>query len=505
MNDIKIKLITLFLLLISFILIIYYLNKDSYISNITVKEIKANRTLNEELIDELKINGIPAIYDKITDMYFYTIPSKNNIKKYNLRIDTNKGYKYKINDQKTTEIKVDYEKPLNIIIYNDKYYYETTIQLTNLPLVKIDTECVINREDCESAFEYIDGSSKVKTYSSKIHIRGATSLKLPKKSYKIDIYDNKYNNTKNILIDGFSNQDSFILDGIYKDTSKIRNVLSTELWNSVSRDFLEVIVNYKFVELFINNEYKGLYVLTDPINRKKLNLKKSEDDDTSIVIKDSSWDSINSYDDLDIKSMEYAGNEIKYPNTNEYNDKIWPKVLSKLSTYYDGDTKYDVVKEVFNMNNYIDIVIFNAFINNVDNHLAKNNYFYMESINDDEIFIQPWDMEFSFGLIYDSKPDLFSKKKLDDYDEVKTPFKFDLELNKLIIKRYWVLRKTVLTKEYFDKLLDEYLNELNKGAAKRDSNLWYEYDIKEEIKEIRNWIYKRLDFFDEYIRGLEDE
>ena len=51
----------------------------------------------------------------------------------------------------------------------------------------------------------------------------------------------------------------------------------------------------------------------------------------------------------------------------------------------------------------------------------------------------------------------------------------------------------------------KYLNELNKGAALRDSKLWYEYDIEKEIEEIRTWIYNRIEFFDEYVKGLENE
>ena len=505
MDDIKIKVATLILLIISFILVFCYTRQKTYVSNISIEEIKETRKLDNNLISSLKINNINTVYDKVSDTYFYTVPLKYENSNYTLRVDVDNGYDYKINNKSNNSVKIDYDKPLNIIIYNDKNYCEVKVQLTNLPLLKINSESVINTDDVKSTFEYIDGETKSKEYNSKIHIRGATSLRVPKKSYKVDIYDKEYEKTNNISINGFSKLDSFILDGIYKDTSKIRNVLSTELWNSVSRDFLEVSINSKFVELFINNEYKGLYVLTEPINRKKLKLKKTENSDTSVIIKDTSWYTVNEFNDIDINSMSYKGYEIKYPNTSDFNEQIWNKVLGKLSYYYNNETSYDVVKEVFNINNYIDFILFNAFTNNTDNKLAKNNYYYMESISDEEIFIQPWDMEFTYGLVYTSETDKYSLKTIDDYNEIKVPFDFDYKLKKMIIKRYWELRKTVLTKEYLDKLLDKYLNDLNKGAANRDSEIWYEYNIDEEIKEIRNWIYNRLDFFDKYMKELENE
>ena len=48
--------------------------------------------------------------------------------------------------------------------------------------------------------------------------------------------------------------------------------------------------------------------------------------------------------------------------------------------------------------------------------MKKNNYFYMKSIND-IIYIQPWDMEFSFGITY-SYEDLYNFKKIDDSSKI---------------------------------------------------------------------------------------
>lgn len=324
------------------------------------------------------------------------------------------------------------------------------------------------------------------------------------------MYDKNYNDEKEIKISNFYYGNSFILDAVYRDPSKIRNVLAIELWNAISNDFTNVDIYSEFVELFINNEYKGLYVLTEPINRRKLNLNKSSDIDTSIIIKTQDWFTVTSNIDFsNIPNDFYFAYELKYPNNNELFSISWYKILTKLSNYYDleDESTYEVINITWNMENYIDILIFNAFSNNMDNNLIKNNYFYMKNLDDKEVFIQPWDMEYTYGLKYTGANWKNISKNMLDYNEIYTQFYHENapEINELLISRYWELRKDILTKEYFDNLLDKYKNQLNKGAALRDSQIWYEYDVKKEIEEIRTWIYNRLDYFDDYVKGLEND
>lgn len=508
----KFKIIVFILLIFSFILLLFFGIFGTSLSFLSSKEIKENRKLKEDLISELKINNLDTIYDKNNNIYYLTVSEnyENNI--YALNIKLEDGFKYKIVGETFNIIKVDYSKLIKVIIYNDKYYYETKIQLTNLPLINIETKEDITTNDTKSIFNYINSnnSDKTVTSNSKIHIRGASSQRFDKKSYKINMYDKSYNEEKEIIISDFYYGNSFVLDAVYRDTSKIRNVLATELWNEMSNDFSNININSEFIELFINNEYKGLYVLTEPVNRRSLNLNKTSFSDTSVIIKAISWLTFNNSDSIsNIESITNSGYEIKYPNDEDLYPAVWEKFYSLTSNFYDANisNNFNIIKESFNLDNYVDIIIYNAFINNGDNYLKKNNYFYLKSLNDNYLYVQPWDMEFTFGLNYSSKGKNSTEKDMDNYSVIYTEFyhEYAPEINELLIDRYWELRKSILTKEYFNRLLDEYKNKLTKGAALRDSNIWYEYDVDEEIEDIRTWIYKRLDFFDEYVKGLENE
>ncbi|MBQ2946749.1 MAG: CotH kinase family protein [Bacilli bacterium] len=505
----KIKLIVLVLLIVLLIIILFYEIFGTNLSYLSSREIKENRILNTNLITQLKINNVDAIYEKNTNTFYYTIPSKYENNLYILNLNLEDGFKYKIIDETLNIIKVNYTKEINVIIYNDKYYFETKIQLTNLPLINILSEDEITSNDTKTQFNYFNNTNTKKTINlnSLINIRGSTSKWFDKKSYKINFTNKSYTDEKDINIENFYNGDSLILDAVYRDPSKIRNVLCIELWNNISNDFSNVNIYSEFVELFINNEYKGLYVLTEPINRTKLNLNKTSSNDTSVIVKSSVWGKIlNIREYYKIGENEYLYYELKYPNDKNMYEKSWNIVLNKLSKYYNNVDLYDVIKNSFNIENYIDMIIFNAFTNNVDNKIEKNNYFYINSLTDPQLFIQPWDMEYTYGLLFaENMFNNFIKKE--DYKIIYTKFYHtnSSEINKLLIERYWELRENILTIDFFDSLLGKYLDELTKGAASRDSEKWYEYDIEKEIEEIRSWIYNRIEFFDEYVESIENE
>lgn len=510
MNNFKLKLSILITLTFLLLIILIYNGVGTSLSFSSRKEIVKNREFKENLVKKIKINDIECPYDKNTNTFFFTIPSKYEGTNYALTIKLKKGYKYKILGQNLNLIKVDYNKTYKIVFYNSDYYYEANFVITNLPLVNIEVAEEINDSDIESTISYINQNDKNKVYNfnSLIHVRGATSKNFDKKSYKFKIYNADYSEEKNIQIKGFNYGHSFILDALYRDKSKIRNLISTEIWNTVSRDFTNVKINSKFVEVFINNEYMGLYLLTEPINRRTLKLPKSTETDTSFVIKARNW--VDYSKDIHYSTYDESsslGYEIKYPNDEEYFEDIWKKFIRKIEKYYTSEKTDTIIENTYNIDNYVDIIVFNAFINNFDCKLIKNIYFYSNTNDYEQLYIQPWDMEYSFGLNFTEDSITRSFNSTTDYEDIYTYFNHEdspKTMNK-IINRYKSLRKGALNRKYLDNMLDKYKNELNKGSTLRDSNKWYEYNVEEEIEYVRGWIHDRLYFFDEYVGDLENE
>ena len=194
---------------------------------------------------------------------------------------------------------------------------------------------------------------------------------------------------------------------------------------------------------------------------------------------------------------------MKYPNDEELFSISWEKILNKLIAYYYDE---EDLNNILDINNYVDLLIYNTFIDNTDNDMKKNNYFYLKNLSS-KLYIQPWDMEFTFGLSFNEDAPYDFQKDMSKYNVIDFRIKNDdiVKIKKLIINRYWNLRRNLLSEENLVRLLDKYKNDLSKGAAKRDTSKWLEYDVEEEIEDIKTWIKKRIKFYDNYIRSLENE
>lgn len=510
MDNYKLKLSIFISLIIVLLVCLYYGIFGFSVSYLSETEIKETRKLKENLISYFKINDIDTVYDDENGIYYYSIPSEYENKKYTLKLNLDSEYKYKIVKHNTNIITVDYNKTYKIIIYNDKNYYEAKLKLTNLPLISISTDADITDSPTNSVFKYINPSNldNVLTYNSKIHIRGASSKFFDKKAYKVEMYNNDYENEKLVNISNFYYGSSFILDAMYRDNSKVRNMLATNIWNDIAKSFTNVNIYSEYVEVFINNKYIGLYVFTEPVNRRNLNLNKSSQNNTSVVLKSSNWILPNFYGYYNLIDDVYEGYELKYPNNEELFNTAWNSILTKLSKYYPSKTEnnYNTINNIFDLENYMNLVLYNSFIDNEDNGMVKNNYFYQKTLND-KIYIQPWDMEYSMGLGFSATAPGGYEKTPDDYKRVTFGINHpnSKRITEELINKYWEFRKTVFSEEYLDNLLKEYKEKLNKGAAKRDSKIWLEYDIEEEIEDVKTWLHNRIEVYDDYVRGLENE
>jgi spore coat protein CotH len=116
---------------------------------------------------------------------------------------------------------------------------------------KIDAELYVLEDEIETK------------YNIGIEIRGSSSQMFPKKSYGFETKTEDYSDDLDVSIGGFPEEEDWILYGPYSDKSLIRNKLTFDLSNSIGYKASKV----KFYNLFINNDFKGLYLLMEKIKR----------------------------------------------------------------------------------------------------------------------------------------------------------------------------------------------------------------------------------------------
>ena len=118
-------------------------------------------------------------------------------------------------------------------------------------------------------------------YNGKISIelRGSSSQQFfPKKSYSLETQTTNGSNN-NVSLLGMPEENDWILYGPYSDKTLIRNNLTYYLSSQMGH----YAPRSEYCELFINNEYKGTYLLIEKIKRDKnrVNIKEFDSEDLS--------------------------------------------------------------------------------------------------------------------------------------------------------------------------------------------------------------------------------
>ena len=157
---------------------------------------------------------------------------------------------------------------------SEDLYYQNPRKKTDGYIVIVDP---LKRTDGEYVF----------SQNTKSRIRGAASGGYSKKSFTVSLYDDAYEDKVDATVLGMRDDDGWILDAMYADHARMRNRLLFDIWNDMDdlpydkdsdKPFQANGTHGMHVEILFNGSYFGLYCLTDKIDRKQLNLKKSRTD-----------------------------------------------------------------------------------------------------------------------------------------------------------------------------------------------------------------------------------
>lgn len=131
-----------------------------------------------------------------------------------------------------------------------------------------------------------------------IQYRGGWSQSLPKKSMEIEFWtDSTGTETVDHSLLGMRSDDDWNLQAMYNEPLRIRSKTSNDLWRMINTLHYQNQepkaingIRMKYVELFVNNEYRGLYCLGEKVDRKQLKLKKYNGNIRGELYKGVSWE-----------------------------------------------------------------------------------------------------------------------------------------------------------------------------------------------------------------------
>lgn len=290
-----------------------------------------------------------------------------------------------------------------------------------MPVLKITYTGSLNKNDyIPGTMQLTETNGTVVELNTLFKTRGATSLHYTKKpSMNMKIRDAEGNELDTTLL-GLRHASSFILDAMAIDRINMRNRVCFDIWNAFSRLPYETDFGSRngtvgaFVELYINNDYKGIYCLSDKINRKLLGLKKPKTDDygnltaiRGVLYKNGT----NDVADQNTEGLFNGGSVcvIRYHDAWELQEpddypceEAWAALYN---LYADGHhNNYQWVKDNCYLQNLADYTILIIALSIQDNWGAKNRYLSVVNTqgtgNETRFVTTPWDLDTSLGGHY---------------------------------------------------------------------------------------------------------
>ena len=331
---------------------------------------------------------------------------------------------------------------------------------------------------------------------------------------------------------GLREDNNWILDAGQADLFRLRNRIATDLWN----DFAEkpyyshkesgVLSGTKgrVVEVFLNNDYMGIYCLTEVIDRKQLKLKKFDNNTINGQLWKSEgygcalmWDIV----PYDNQRETWDVFEVKYPDLNDLNTTDYSTLYNAINFVVNSSNEVftDQVDEYFDMPVLIDYYIFLQTMNAYDN-IGKNIYWATYNKNEDKkLTLAVWDLDATVGQKWTDK--YIAGSSSPEYD-MNINMKLYVRLkelnvnnfNKKVSERYFQLRKNYLST---DSLINRYISYYDlikrSGAIKREEDKWSkdtdidgeELNFDSELNYIIDWFTRHMSYLDKKMSSISND
>ena len=364
---------------------------------------------------------------------------------------------------------------------------------------------------------------------AKFKTRGATAkqyLMKPSFNMKIRTVDSVEIDT---CLLGLRSASSWILDAMAIDRICMRNRVCFDLWNAYARLPYTTSFNGRngtvgrFVEVYINDTYKGIYCLSDRINRKLLGLKKPKVADNGTVTIRGVLYKQGTTDVADQSTVGYFNDStiyvIQYHDAwelQEPEDYPGATAWQRLNEAYASYNNYAKIKQTFDIDNLADYTLLIMALSIGDNWGNKNKFYSARNVTQADkstVYCTPWDLDASLGgnyngTNYDGTYSTWSPS--DITKNTVEPFATCLaqpDFQALLKTKWQKLRSTPFAVDSVAKRLTDYRDLfLSSGAWARQTAYWdaqqykplYVSDLTKEINYIIQWYRDRHDTMDTY-------
>ncbi len=443
-----------------------------------------------------------------------TSSSQENTSSESQSISSDEISSSSISDNVSSEDKVSSESIESNV---SSSYSSTSIEdKDTLSVIKLTTE---TGKDVTSKTEYIggtfesynaDGSKAISKTEMEIRGRGNTTWTFEKKAYRL-----KFGSKVNPFNIGSSKEKKWILLANMCDHSVIRNQVALNFAENL--DNIDFTPNFKPCEIYLNNEYRGTYLLTEAIevSSSRVDIETGSDEDTGYLI------------ELSKNQADADAVMINDKNGNPYeikSDNVKSKHKTFIKNYLDdcidalATKNENTISSLIDIPSAVDTYILQETLNNMD--VGWDSFYFTKDKGGKLKFGPVWDFDVSMGNGDDGSQ--FSE----GFHACNTGFERQNDWFASLMDCEWFRKDVQARWSELDSLLENVKNSVytysneQKTANERNFALWSKLDgdklkkincendnvlslttYEEQIDYLYNWLDKRIDWLDTNIKS----
>lgn len=440
-----------------------------------------------------------------------------------------------------------------LLLFNSGFAQVPGITSSNLPLVVINTsgKTILDADKITASMKLIyNGVGKVNTPSDAgniyngsigIEFQGGNSKTTEQNSYGFETRDASGSNL-NVSLLGMPEENDWVLLGNFNDKTFARTTLAFQLFRKMGH----YAPRTQLVEVILNNEYMGIFILTEKIKQDKGRVDISKLTNTDIsgddltggyIFKIDSYDETDSwqsnfapidapsktvhyvYEDPDASDLVAQQKNYLMTTVNSFESVLNSSGFANTSTGYPAWIK---------MNSFMDYFIVNEVSRNMNAYRKNCYYFKNKDSKDSKFHSGPvWDFDLAFKNLdddctaYSATDGSGWTYKINECATIKTNSNGwivrllqDPSFVNALYNRYTLMRTSYISSSYLNNFIDSVRN-LAAEAQVRHYTRWKILDAVVGAKEIdtqpstydgqvnklKSWIQTRLSWLDSNIPG----
>ena len=404
------------------------------------------------------------------------------------------------------------------ITFEDEPLLETkdSYQVFQMYITTNDGTDITSKDYYKDCYISLNAKGCFSNFSASGQIRGrgnSSFLWYDKKPYRIKL-DEKHK------VLGLDKARSWVLLANYRDVTDLMNTFVFEVGRWMEMPFTN---HTRYVELFVNGDYKGVYQLTEQVQQNKNRVDISDDRGILVTLDVDDGPAEAPYADDNFWSSVYnMPMAVKYPE----DDMLTPTVRDSIKEVFAiletaiKNRDFHAADSLMDMKSFIHYLQIQEFVYNVE--LSAPRSIFMHKDGDGKWIMGPlWD--FDAGFDFDWSHMETNHTFFTDYRETvmgSNPYKRNGNYNyvpQFFTNLFGCKEFVQMYKEEWNKyadsivtrnwaVMEKYITNLNNGAMNREAVRWpiSRKTFQDEVTKMKQWLTNRAQYMTELINAIPE-